>query len=93
MTAEEACHDGWMSETFTMAIKAGPDAIYGAGAFDGQIGGTTRVKLPGGREVEGIIRAAAVSADGSEAEITVEVPDGTLPAMPLSGYSIAPSAS
>jgi hypothetical protein len=78
-----------MSETFTMAMKARPDEIYGAGAFDRTIGTTTRVKLARGRETEGIIRRVVVSEDGSEAEITVEVPDGTLPAPPLSGYSIA----
>ena len=77
-----------MSETFTMALKSGPDLRYAPGAFDGTIGSTTRVKLPGGGEAEGIIRAAVVNKDGSEAEITVEVPDGTLPKQPLGGYSI-----
>ena len=77
-----------MSETFTMGLRAGPDTRYAPSAFDGQIGSTTCVKLPGGREAEGIIRAAWVSEDGSEAEITVEVPDGTLPSLPLKGYSI-----
>ena len=77
-----------MSEIFTIARKAPPHALYAAGAFDGQIGSTTRVKLPGGREVEGIIREAVVSDDGSEVEVTIEVPDGTLPKLPLSGYSI-----
>ena len=71
-----------------MAMRAGPDVIYGAGAFDRAIGTTTRVKLAGGREVEGTIRHAVVSEDGSEAEITVEVPAGTLPSLPLKGYSI-----
>ena len=78
-----------MSETFTMAIKAGPDTRYAPGAFSAAIGTPTRVKLPGGGEAEGIIRAAVVNEDGSEAEITVEVPDGTLPSPPLKGYSIA----
>ena len=77
-----------MSERFTMTLTAGPDTIYRSSAFDGQIGTTTRVKLPGGREVEGVIRNAVVSEDGSEAGITVEVPDGTLPKSPLGGYSI-----
>ena len=72
-----------------MALKSGPDMRYAPGAFDGTIGSTTRVKLPGGGEAEGIIRAAAVNEDGSEVALTVEVPDGTLPPMPLKGYSIA----
>ena len=69
-----------------MALKSGPDMRYAPGAFDGTIGSTTRVKLPGGGEAEGIIRAAAVNEDGSEAALTVEVPDGTLPPLPLGGY-------
>lgn len=77
-----------MSETFTMAMKAGADTAYAPGVFDAQIGSTTRVKLPGGRWVEGIIRAASVSEDGSEVEVTIEVPDGALPYLPLNGYSI-----
>ena len=77
-----------MSKTFTIWRKAPPHTIYGAGAFDGQIGSATRVELPGGREAEGIIRAAVVSEDGSEVEVTIEVPDETLPKQPLSGYSI-----
>ena len=81
-----------MSETFTMALKSGPDMRYAPGAFDGTIGSTTRVRLPGDREVDGIIRLARVSDDGSEAEITVEVPDGTLPPPSLKGYSIASEA-
>ena len=76
-----------MSETFTMGLRAGPDTFYAQSAFDGQIGSTTRVKLPGGGEAEGIIRSVVVSDDGSEVEITVEVPDGTLPKQRLEGFS------
>ena len=48
----------------------------------------TPVKLPGGRQVEGKIRSATVAADGSGVEMIVEVPDGTLPKQPLSGFSL-----
>jgi hypothetical protein len=89
VTAEEACHDGGMSERFTIARTAGPDTVYAASAGVSLAGTTTRVKLPGGREVEGLICAAVASEDGSEIEITVEVPDGTLPRLPLAGFSIS----
>jgi hypothetical protein len=79
-----------MSETFTLALKAGPNTRYARGAYNRQVGSTTRVKLPGSREVEGVIRSAVVSEDGSEVEVTVEVPDGTLPPPSLKGHSIAP---
>jgi len=71
-----------MSETFTMRLESGPHMRYAPGAWDRDIGSTTRVRLPGGGTAEGTIRAAVVSEDGREAVLTVEVPDGTLPEQP-----------
>jgi hypothetical protein len=77
-----------MSETFTARLDSGPHIRYAPGAWDRAIGDTIRVNLPGGGMAQGIIRGAVVNEDGSEAEITVELPDGTLP-KPPGGYSIA----
>ena len=78
-----------MSERFSIARKAGPFTDYAPSAAARLIGTTTSVELPGGRKVEGLICAAAVKEDGSELEITIEVPDGTLPRQWLGGYSIS----
>jgi len=77
-----------MSERFSIARKARPDVAYAPSAATSLTGTTTRVELPGGRYVEGVICAASVNEDGSELEITVEVPDGTLPRQLLSGFSL-----
>ena len=77
-----------MSERFSIARKAKPDTVYAPSAAASLLGTTTRVKLPRGREAEGVICAAAVNEDGREMEITIEVPYGTLPSPPLTGYSI-----
>ena len=78
-----------MSEHFIAWEPAPAGAVFKSGAFDGNVGRVIRVKLPGGREAEGIIRSAMVIEDGSGAEVIVEVPDGTLPKQPLGGFSIA----
>jgi hypothetical protein len=78
-----------MSDVFIAWEPAPADTVFAQGAFDGQVGGTTCVKLPGGREAEGKIRSATVAEDGGGVEIIVEVPDGTLPKQSLEGYSIA----
>ena len=88
MAARQACHDEEMSETFTIRMESGPDMRYASGAFDRDIGSTTPVRVPGGGTAEGTIRAAVVSDDGSEVELTIEVPDGTLPKQRLSGFSL-----
>jgi len=77
-----------MSQVFIAWEPAPAGTVFAQGAFDGQVGSTTRVKLPGGREAEGVIRSAKVAEDGSGAEFIVEVPDGTLPKQPLGGFSI-----
>lgn len=77
-----------MSEVFIAWEPAPADTVFAQGAFDGQVGGMTRVKLPGGREAEGKIWSATVAEDGSGVEMIVEVPDGTLPKQPLSGFSL-----
>jgi hypothetical protein len=78
-----------MSQVFIAWEPAPAGTVFAAGAFDGSIGSTTRVKFPGGREAECLIRAATVAEDGSGVEMIVEVPDGTLPKQPLGGYSSA----
>ena len=80
-----------MSEVFIAWQPAPADTVFAQGAFDAQIGGTIRVRLPGGGETEGTIRGVEVEADGSGAKFMVEVPDRTLPKMPLAGYSIGRS--
>jgi hypothetical protein len=77
-----------MSEVFIAWEPAPADTVFAQGAFDGQVGSTIRVKLPRGREADGVIRSVTVADDGGGAEFIVEVPDGTLPKQPLSGYSI-----
>jgi hypothetical protein len=81
-----------MSERFTMWLPAEspgiplvqwtPEAVREAFA-----GRTIRVST-GDAACEGTILAAEAAADGSGIYATVEVPDGTLPKQPLSGYSI-----
>jgi hypothetical protein len=78
-----------MSEVFIAWEPAPADTVFAQGAFDGQVGRVIRVKLPGGREVDGVIRSAMVIEDGSGAQVLVEVPDGTLPRQSVAGYSIA----
>jgi hypothetical protein len=80
-----------MSEVFIAWEPAPAGTVFSQDAFAGQIGSTTPVKLPGGREVQGKLRSVKVAEDGSGAEWIVEVPDGTLPKPPLKGYSIAGS--
>jgi hypothetical protein len=81
-----------MSETCTVRIPADKDEAFAPGAWDGSIGKAMAVTLTGrgADAVEGVIRAAEVTDDGSAVLLTVEVPDGTLPEQPLTGgYSIA----
>jgi hypothetical protein len=78
-----------MSDVFIAWEPAPADTVFAQGAFDGQVGSTTRVILPGGQRVEGKIRSATVAADGSGVEMIVEVPDGSLPRQSLAGFSIA----
>ena len=82
-----------MSEVFIAWEPAPAGTVFASGAFDGHAGRVIRVKLPGGRETEGIIRSALVIEDGSGAEVIVEVPDGTLPKQRLEGFSIAGKSS
>lgn len=77
-----------MSETFKTRLKAPGGEKIAAGAFDRQLGNTVKVSLPDGREAQGILRAAFVPDDGTYADVTVEVPDGTLPPSGLKRYSI-----
>lgn len=86
VAARQACHDGEMSETFKWRIaveELGPWTVFAPGAMDGQIGKPVQAILPGTgilrNAVNGILRSAVVSDDGSEIEVTMEVPDGTLP--------------
>jgi hypothetical protein len=80
----QACwwDDQGMSERFTFAFPAPPDSRYAPGALDRQAGQPVQVNAAGGA-IEGILVGAAVSDDGSEVEITVDVPDGTIPAFPV----------
>ena len=82
-----------MSEVFIAWKPAPADTVFASGAFDGQVGRVIHVKLPGGREVEGVIRSAMVIEDGSGAEVIVEVPDGALPKHPLGGWIITGQSS
>jgi len=77
-----------MSETFKTRLAADAGERFGPRVFDRQIGNPCRVKLPDGSHAFGTLKEAVVSDDGREVEITVEVPDGTLPKQSLSGYSI-----
>jgi hypothetical protein len=85
--AEEACHDGWMSERFTMRVAAGRGTVLAEGALDGQIGETVTIWREHD-QVEGTVVAAEITEAGGAAMVTVEVPDGTLPRPPLAGCSI-----
>ena len=77
-----------MSEVFIAWEPAPADTVFAQEAFDGEVGSTTPVTLPGGRQVEGKIRSAKVAEDGSGVEMIVEVPDGTLPKQPVSGFRL-----
>lgn len=77
-----------------MVLHAGAFAAFAPDSFAAQIGKPVLVTLPSGLAVTGNLCKAVVSEDGSEAEVTVEVPDRTLPPPPLKDYSIAqPSSS
>lgn len=54
------------------------------GAFDSQIGETFPLTVEGRRIDNCKVVSAEVSEDGSSATLTFEVPDGILPAHPLS---------
>ena len=91
VAARQACHDGEMSQVFIAWEPAPAGTVFAQGAFAGEVGSATPVRLPGGGEVQGTVRSVKVAEDGSGAEWIVEVPDGTLPKQPLKGFSVADS--
>jgi hypothetical protein len=76
-----------MSETFKTRVAAGCGDVFGPSAFDGQIGEVITVRTGKG-DVEGVLRGTEIIEEGAAMLLTVEVPDGTLPVLPLGGHSI-----
>jgi hypothetical protein len=77
-----------MSQLFKVRQHAGPGTQFGPEAFRNMIGDAIPVTVPPDRTVEGILKAASVADDGTYAELTLEVPDGTLPPAVLAQFSI-----
>jgi hypothetical protein len=76
-----------MSETFTMRVPAGHGSAFAPGALDRQVGQPVTVHLGDG-DVEGTVLAAEVTGDGAGVDVTIEVPDGSLPKQDLPGSSL-----
>ena len=77
---------------FVIEQQAGPGNQFGPNAFASQVGKHIPVEVRPGERVQGAIRSAEVSDDGTSARIQVEIPDdaGT-PAfsLPLGPVSIS----
>lgn len=72
----------------TIRREAPARTRFAATAFDGQLGKVIPVQVPPNRTAGGILRAAFVPDDGSYADLTLELPDGTLPPAVLAQLSI-----
>ena len=77
-----------MSETFKVRQHAGPGTRFGPTAFGCMVGDLIPVTVPTGRTVDGTLKTATVASDGSYVDLTLEVPDGTLPPAVLAELSI-----
>lgn len=79
-----------MSPRVAFTQPADPGTTFAPDVFESQIGRTVPMNIEGREIEEGCkILAAQVSDDGTSVELTVDVPDGSLPQTGSVSFSIA----
>lgn len=75
-----------MTQQVNISEPAAPGERFAPDAFDTQVGRTVPFRIEGSPDVaEATLLAAEVSDDGTSVTLTLDVPDGTIPA-PTPGW-------
>jgi hypothetical protein len=75
-----------MTQQVSSSVPAGPGERFAHGAFDSQVGRTVPFRVEGSSDAaEATVIAAEISDDGTAVTLTLDVPDGTIPA-PTPGW-------
>lgn len=74
---------------FTQPLPPGTATFY-SDALDGNVGKTVPVDIEAGGRIDALITAAGVADDGRSYTLTLEMPDGTVPAASEFGTWTAP---
>lgn len=69
-----------MTQRVSINQSAPSGARFAPDVFDSQVGLTVPLRIEGSVDTEAVVVAAEVSEDGTAVTLTLDVPDGTIPA-------------